>query len=168
VLYVNSSNAPGAWAVVDNSTPFAAVAATQSGQVFALDTAGGMHLETLLPASWGRYVYWFWSGQDISAGMRFYGEGGYGLPFIYADTDASGQAEVYALSGSNQDLFRWDQGSWQQMDWNVWDFAPADGGYFFDTNPTAYGTYGPTAFYAWAYDPNAAGNPWIGLGGGVQ
>jgi hypothetical protein len=128
------------------------VAATQSDQAFALDTAGKMHLETEHFATYRWYGYWYWTGQDVSGGRTFTGDS-YGD--IYADTDASGQAEVYALSGSNQGLYRYDQGNWRQVDSSVWNAAPADGGYFFDVNAGGY---------AWANDPSSG---WAYLGNGV-
>jgi hypothetical protein len=160
-VYVNSTVYNWGWRLVDNSANFTAVAATTGDQVFALDSAGKMHLESehrgwYFNGSYGT-IYYYWSGQDVSAGRTFNAatHGTY-YPEIYADTDASGQAEVYALSGSNQGLYRYDQGNWQQVDSYVWNAAPADGGYFFDVN---------VGGSAWANDPSSG---WTPLGNNVE
>lgn len=154
-LYVNSSNSSGGWRLVDGSASFTALAATQGDQVFALDTKGHMHLETEHFGSYRYYGYWYWTGPDISQGMTFSG-GPNGE--IYADTDASGQAEVYAFAKGSSTLYRYDQGPWQYKDSSVLNAAAADGGYFFDVN---------VGGSAWAYDPSLP-YPWNHIGDNVE
>jgi hypothetical protein len=160
-LYVYSADGlwAGTWRLIDNSRLYVSVSATSSGGLFA--NANGLALLhwTEQPSAWG-YPFTYWAGQDISGGM-----GGPDSTFwdISADKDAGGQDEVYAriAVGYNQyNLFRYDQGIWQQVDTNVSDVAAAGGGYFFDVNPTGYGGD------AWAWDPNATSH-WKYLGSGV-
>ena len=161
-LYVWSGDGlwAGAWRAIDSSRLYISVSAARDGGVFANNNGFALFHWTEQWSSWG-YPFTYWSGQDISGGMA--------PPYqtfwdISADTDASGHAEVYAriAVGYNQfDLYRYDQGSWQKVDSNVSEVAGADGGYFFDVNPSGFdaGT--------WAFDPNHSGGPWIYLGAPV-
>jgi hypothetical protein len=159
-LYVYSGDGlwAGSWRLIDSGHLYTDVSAARDGGVFAI--ANGLAL-----FHWTEQWSWFgltsWQGQDISGGM-----GGPNSTFwdISADTDASGHAEVYAriaVGYQQYDLYRFDQGSWQKVDSNVSEVAGADGGYFFDVNPSGYdaGT--------WAFDPNRSGSPWTYLGGAV-
>jgi hypothetical protein len=160
-LYVWSGDGvwAGSWRVIDSSRLYTSVSAARDGGVFVINNGFALFHWTEQWSPW--YPLTFWSGQDISGGL-----GGPGSTFwdISADTDAAGQAEVYArvMVGYNQyDLYRYDQGGWQKLDSNVAEVAGADGGYFFDINPSGYdaGT--------WAYDPNRSGGSWMYLGGAV-
>jgi hypothetical protein len=156
-LYVNSPDGIWAnqWVTIDNSRLYVSLSSSRDGGVFAIQNGIALW-------HWNEYFVWGpftnWSGQNISGGM-----GGPNSTFwdISADTDANGQAEVYAkiAVGYNQfDLYRYDQGSWQKMDSNISEVAAADGGYFFDVNPSGFdaGT--------WFYDPYKAGSHWTYLG----
>jgi hypothetical protein len=157
-LYVYSTTGfwAGTWRLIDNTRLYTGLSATRADGVFAIDNG-------LALFHWTEHTAWydpfpFWSGQDIT------GLGPYQSYWaISADLDASGHEEVYArveVSYNQYNLFRYDQGSWQQIDTNVSDVAGADGGYFFDVNPTGKGGN------AWAYDPKAAFH-WQYLGAGI-
>jgi hypothetical protein len=161
-LYVWSGDGlwAGSWRVIDNSRLYTCLSAARDGGVFAIYNGIGLWHWTEQWSGW--YSFTYWAGQDISGGV-----GGPNATFwdISADTDAGGHAEVYAriMVGYNQyDLYRYDQGSWQKLDSNVSEVAGADGGYFFDVNPSGYdvGT--------WAFDPNKAGSHWMYLGGAIE
>jgi hypothetical protein len=158
-LYVYSGDGlwAGTWRLIDGSRLYTDVSAARDGGVFAIQNG-------LALWHWTEHFGWlglpYWSGQDISGGM---GPPSQTFWDLSADTDAHGQAEVYARIevGYNQyDLYRYDQGSWQKLDSNVTEVAGADGGYFFDVNPNGFdaGT--------WAYDPYTTG-PWKYLGGPI-
>ncbi len=157
-LYVYSHDGPwaGSWRLIDNSRLYTSVSATSSGSVSAINNGFALY-HWSEQSWWGPFTYW--SGQNIT------GIGPYQSYWdISADTDASGQDEVsarVAVSYNQYNLYRYDQGSWQQVDTNVSDVAAAGGGYFFDVNPTTYGGN------AWAYDPNASTH-WKYLGTGVE
>jgi hypothetical protein len=157
-LYVYSFDGfwAGSWRLIDNSRLYIGVTATQADGVFA-------NYNGLALLHWTEQTTWynpfpFWSAQDIT------GLGPYQSYWdISADLDASGHEEVYArvaVDYNQYNLFRYDQGSWQQVDTNVSDVSGADGGYFFDVNPTGKGGN------AWAYDPKAAFH-WQYLGAGI-
>jgi hypothetical protein len=160
-VYSNDGLFGGRWVLIDSSRLYTCLSAARDGGVFAIQNGIALWHWTE-QASWWGLPFTYWSGQNISGGM--------GPPYmtfwdISADTDASGHAEVYARMevGYNQfDLYRYDQGSWQKVDSNVSEVAGADGGYFFDVNPSGYdaGT--------WAFDPNKSGSSWIYLGGVVE
>jgi hypothetical protein len=157
-LYVYSFDGLWAntWRLIDNTRLYTSVSAARDGGVFAIFNGIALWHWTEQP-SWLGYPFTYWSGQDISGGM-----GGPNSTFwdISADTDANGQAEVYArimVSYNQFDLYRYDQGSWVKLDSNVSEVAGADGGYFFDVNPN-----GPTTG-TWAYDPWTVGH-WQYLG----
>jgi hypothetical protein len=161
-LYVNSGDGlwAGKWVLIDGSRLYTCLSATRDGGVFAIQNGIALWHWTE-QASWWGLPFTYWSGQNISGGM-----GGPDSTFwdISADTDASGHAEVYAriMVGYNQfDLYRYDQGSWQKVDSNVSEVAGADGGYFFDVNPSGYDTG------TWAFDPHK-GSPWLYLGGALE
>jgi hypothetical protein len=161
-LYVYSSDGiwAGLWVTIDNSRLYTSVSAARDGGVFAINNGFALFHWTEQWSYWRPFTYW--SGQNIS--------GSFGPPSetfwdISADTDASGQAEVYVrlAVGYNQfGLWRYDQGNWKWLDNNVAEVAGADGGYFFDVNPSGFdaGT--------WAYDPYRSGGPWMYLGGPVE
>jgi hypothetical protein len=158
-LYVYSGDGvwAGVWRTIDSSRLYTDVSAARDGGVFAIQNGFALWHWT---EQWVWGPFTTWSGQNISGGM---GPPSQTFWDISADTDANGQAEVYARIevGYNQyDLYRYDQGSWQKLDSNVSEVAGADGGYFFDVNPSGYdaGT--------WAYDPNTPGH-WKYLGGPI-
>jgi hypothetical protein len=157
-LYVGSSN--GGWQLIDNSRLYVGVAATPSGGVFA--NQNGIAIFHWTEGRFYIFNHWvtFWSDQQVTTA---------GPPQVdywemSADTDAQGHDEVYArvsVGYMQFNLYRFDQGSSQVMDYNVSDVAAAGGGYFFDVNPY------PGLNEVWAYNPNSS-SPWIYLGSGVQ
>jgi hypothetical protein len=164
-LYVGNNS--GSWQTIDTSREYGYLSATPSGGLFAADVEGNHVYHFTQHQIW---IFSYWTADDITAGLpttsgvASLSPGSAGN--FSADTDASGQDELYVVAygpdwGIN--LYRWDQGSWQQFDSNVSTVAAAGSGYFFDVNP--YNPYG-NAGEAWAFDPNGAG--WIDLGGGVE
>jgi hypothetical protein len=78
---------------------------------------------------------------------------------ISADTDASGNAEVYAIEDNTHNAYRYDaSGNESLVDGNVRNIVGADGGYFFDVNPTSTGNT------VWAWDPSTG---WAYLGSNI-
>jgi hypothetical protein len=159
-LYVYSGDGiwAGSWRVIDSSRLYTSVSAARDGGVFAINNGFALFHWTE-QFSW--YAFTYWSGPDISGGM---GPPSSTFWDISADTDAAGHAEVYArieVGYLQYDLYRYDQGSWQKLDSNVSEVAGADGGYFFDVNPSGWSTG------TWAFDPNKAGSHWIYLSGAV-
>jgi hypothetical protein len=108
----------------------------------------------------GRVGHYYWSGQNISAGM-----GTVNVGTISADLDASGQPEVYVAENGfipySGNLYLYDQESWTQKDYYVNDIAAAGGGYFYDVN--YYGS-GPSYGYQW----NPYTDQWTYLGSDLQ
>jgi hypothetical protein len=158
-LYVYQSDGfwAGTWRLIDNSRLYTSVSATRADGVFAINNGFALFHWTEQSTWWNPFPSW--SGQDIT-GIGPYQD----YWAISADLDAAGQPEVYArvsVSYNQYNLFRYDQGSWQQVDTNVSDVSGADGGYFFDVNPTGH------AGDAWAYDPKAAAH-WKYLGSGIE
>jgi hypothetical protein len=148
-IYVNDANS--GWSLVDNSQLFLWLSATQNNVVFATTSSGALYMETMQTYYYGSYAYSFWAGQQLGAGQTF--------GYISADTDASGNAEVYAIdSGHNAYRFS-SSGSPSLVDTNVSNIAGADAGYFFDVNPTSTGDT------VWARDPSAG---WQYLGSNVD
>jgi hypothetical protein len=151
-LYVNSGNTAGGWRLVDNSARFTKIAGTRNDEVFALDSHGHLHQEFEQVWYYHSLVLRYWSGQDISSGMTFQGDGQYGD--IYADVDASGQDQVYAFGGALLD--RYSQGTWHALALNTWNGAGADGGVYFTVD-----VWGK----AWAVLPSGAGYTQFSLDG---
>jgi hypothetical protein len=141
-LYVNSVNAAGQWGLVDNSQQFWFLSAAPTDTVFGV-TVGGKLFEETESFHWiGWYGYWVWSRQDISAGRSYH--------LISADTDASAQAEVYAIDPMTHAAYRYDQGGWTWVDSDVYDISGADGGYFYDVN------YASGSYNGWQFNPNGS------------
>jgi hypothetical protein len=157
-IYVNDSNALGQWSLVDNSQVFEGLSAARNNTLFATTQSGKLYEETeqqlwIWEGLYGLHEVFFWSGQNISGG-NLYGR-------ISADTDASGAAEVYAISPQTRDAYRYDQGSWALLiaDTTFEDISGADGGYFYAVNDLLLYNH----YDGWQYNPQIL-NPWTYLG----
>jgi hypothetical protein len=164
-IYVNAANTSGSWQLVSNQATFIALSASTNDTVFALTLPSNPYVgsgETLYevtenarPGRWLPILYW--SPQAIT---------GNGAPSladaqISADTDTSGQAEVY-VTDAQSNLYLDDQGSWTETyDSGLYDMAAAGDGYLYAVYP-AYGS-----FTAWMYGPNGNANA-IQVGSGVD
>jgi hypothetical protein len=168
-IYLNASSTFGDWKLIDSRAYFTQLSSTPNNTVFALTNDGRLFQETYVLELIPPYNHYSWAGQDISGGMLW--------TQISADTDASGQAEVYAVQAvpiyipngngtteyliSTGSLYLHDQGSWTQKDSDVYDVAAAGSGYFYDVN------YDNGNYSAWLYQPS--GNPyWNFLGDQLQ
>lgn len=154
-IYVNSANAPWHWQLVDDNAQFEALSAAPNDTVFAVTTDGRIFEDTYAFHWLGNTGYFYWHSQDISWGMQYF--------YISADLDTSGRAEVYATGLYDNNAYRFDQGSWTQVDTGVFNIEGADGGYFYDVN------YDNGNSDAYLYTPNSGPwyvwvNPWTYLG----
>jgi hypothetical protein len=130
------------------------LSATSDNTVFAVTTTGKLYQE-YEGRFWNGHAWVnLWLSQDISGGKHW-------GSWISADRDAVGQDEVYAIEQGTGNLYLYDQGSWVWKDYNVCDFAGADGGYYYDVNYSA-----PNYYYAYLYNPNGQ-PPWTYLGSGL-
>jgi hypothetical protein len=156
-IYVNDGTNAASWHLVDKSASFADISASGNNTVFAVTSAGKLYQET---ETWLFNGYFFtasWGHQDISSGRTYSTR-----VQISADVDASGYPEVYAVEAGTSHLYLYDQGSLTEKDsWVVTDVAGADGGYFYDTNPSG------TSDSAWQYKPNSSAH-WSLLGYGLS
>jgi hypothetical protein len=148
-IYVNSANAPGHWRLVDNSAVFWDISASANDTVFGLTEGGHIIEETEHQFSFGGHTYDFWVSGDISNGL---------YRSISADLDASGHAEVYAITRGMNQAYLYDQGNWTYRDSDVFDISGAGGGYFYDVN------YAGWNLNAWQYNPQSLWFPWTFLG----
>jgi hypothetical protein len=163
-IYVNSANAAGQWQLVDSSANFSnftgsyevqnfeglnRISATGNDTLFALTTDGRLIEETEHYQWNGIYGAFYWTHQDISGGRLYQS--------LSADSDASGQAEVYAIETGTKNAYLYDQGTWTWQDSDVADLSAADGGYFYDVN------YARGSYNAYQFNPSADW-PWTYLG----
>jgi hypothetical protein len=151
-IYVNSTNVPGQWRLVDNTQRFWEVSASQNDAVFAL--AGPVGSGTLFEETEHFCLFpkphFYWTNQNITGPRSF--------TAISADSDTSGQAEVYAIQSGTQQAFLYDLGFWAVKDTNVFDISGADGGYFYDVR------YAGIFFTDWQHKPVAPFLTFLGLG----
>jgi hypothetical protein len=155
-IYVNSSPNANSWQLVDRSASFADLSASGLNTAFAVTSAGKLYQET---EHWSFNGMWWvgsWSHKDISSGRTYTTQ-----LQISADVDAPGRPEVYAVEVGTFNLYLYDQGSLTQKDSWVVDVAAADGGYFYDTNPSG------STDSAWQYNPKTPWH-WTFLGNGLR
>jgi hypothetical protein len=151
-IYVNEGR-PGDWLLVDNTARFVSLSATPNDTVFAVTSDGRLFQETEHLYIIQRLFYLSWSNQDISGGRTYSAN-------ISADTDASGQDEIYAIEKGTNSLYLYDLGGWTYKDSDVFDVSGAGGGYFYDAN------YSDGNYDAYQYDPTSWW-PWAHLGSGL-
>jgi hypothetical protein len=186
-LFVNPSNTPGDWRLIDNSAYFRTLSATRDDQVFAQDWNGQIHLDTDHYA-WS-YGYFYWTGQDLTPS-------GSQDKLLGSDMSASGAAEAFVLRetpqswGGESTVMAYSVGALQSSGFQSWGGAGpwssfgappfahisgADGGYAFgvdngnvwalDPNLTTSWSY---AYSAWRYNFDGMTSNWIPLWGNVE
>jgi hypothetical protein len=115
------------------------------GAVYAVTSKGELFEEItqFAPDYYGRMDVW-WVGRQLASGRVFQTN-------ISADIGADGYAEVYAIESGTTTAYRYGGPSSTEsvVDYNVSEISGADGGYFFDVNPSGSGNT------VWAYDPNS-------------
>jgi hypothetical protein len=153
-IYLNNTNLAGQWQLVDNTDFFATLSATPQNTVYALSDLGKLHLVSY--QFFGGKIYRWTDSEIVGVYVS-----------ISADTDASGQSEVYAIQADpNADTWLSDKGSLRWIDSNVADISGADGGYFYDVH------YDGGSWDAWQYNPYGIFvppySPWTYLGSGLQ
>jgi hypothetical protein len=144
-IYVNKTNAPGGWQLVDNSHFYYAISAGLHDTVYALDDAGNLYQENEYSFwIWGVHVD-FWAAQGLTTDPGWHLDPNWRLTAISADSDGAGHDEVYAADMDGQD-YRFSSAGHQVVGTGA-EVAGADGGWFFSVESPRWGSIG------YEYDP---------------
>jgi hypothetical protein len=151
-IYVYDIGSGPGWQLVDSTTSFQKISATQDNKVFAIDNNGQLH-----QASSGWAYYSFGGAFGWYGGWHFHYHvwhdtpmaeffSSTGAPTQFSDlsvgTDANGQDVVYAVSWYGVAVEYAAGSPPVQVETGVTQISAAGGGWFFDTIPYYFDQYG--------------------------